>query len=357
MKPFIDVVVVLWKSAPYMEALFEGLETVRYPHESLRVHFVNNDPEEGSMDAVRAEMRTRVGQLPPIQIHEPGKNTGFSGGNNLVMRIAIEAGHPYVYLLNHDASFEPFALLEAVEVAEARPNAGSVQSLLVLQQDPEILNSWGNEIHLFGFGYCGGWKEPRSSAPTEVKHIAYATGAGVLYQVEALKKVGLLDEDLFLYHEDLDLGWRLLLAGYDNLLAPKSVVQHRYEFSRSITKMYWMERNRLLVMFKNYHVGTLILLAPFLFVLELGLLILSIRGKWWREKIRSYNDVLSRSSFSYIRHGRKEIKKIRSRRDQDIIPRFTTRISYQDVPESLMNRIAHPVWNGIHLVMKKIVIW
>jgi len=357
MKPFVDVIVVLWKSAPYMEALFDGLEILGYPHESLRVHFVNNDDEPASMDAVRREMTKREGKLPPIEIHEPGKNLGFSGGNNLVMRKAMESGHPYVYLLNSDAAFERGALDAVIDIAEMHPEAGSVQSLLVLQQDPSSLNSKGNAIHFLGFGYANGWKESRSSVSEETRKIAYASGAGVLYRTEVLKEVGLLDESLFLYHEDLDLGWRMLLAGHENLLAPKSVVQHRYEFSRSITKMYWMERNRLLVMAKNYHAGTLLILFPFLFLLEFGVFALSVKSGWWREKLRTYRDLFTWASWSIIRDGRKEISRIRRRRDADILSRFTHRIAYQDVPEFLIERIMNPIWGLIHRFVRAIVIW
>lgn len=357
MNPFVDVVIVLWRSAPYMEALFNGLEALQFPHGSLCIHFVNNGGGDGSIEEVRRQMQMREGRLPPIAIHEPGKNTGFSGGNNLVMKQAIEKGHPYVYLLNHDAAFEPQALTKIVELAEARPDAGSIQSLLVLQQDPDTLNSWGNEIHLFGFGYCGGWKEPRESAPKSPKSIAYASGSGVLYRTEALKKAGLLDEYIFLYHEDLDLGWRIILAGYDNLLAPKSVVQHRYEFSRSITKMYWMERNRLLVILKNYRIRTILLMLPFLVILEIGLFLLSIKGGWWREKLRAYRNLLTASSFSYLRKGRKEIARIRTRRDTYILRRWTSEISYQDVPEGFMSRLITPIWKVIHVLLINIIIW
>lgn len=357
MKPFVDVAVILWKSAPYMEALFDGLERVDYPHDSLRVHFVNNDPEPASMDAVRGQIRKRAGALPPIRIHEPGKNLGFSGGNNLVMRVAMDAGHPYVYLLNHDAAFEPGALTEAVGYAVSHPEAGSVQSLLVLEQNPETVNSWGNEIHFLGFGYCGGWKSPRSSASSQPARVAYASGAGVLYATDALKKTGLLDEYLFLYHEDVDLGWRLLLVGYDNVMVPASVVRHKYEFSRSITKMYWMERNRLLVILKNYRMGTLILLAPFLLVTELGLFALSIRGKWWREKLRSYHDVFSRRSFAYLKRGRAEIRALGMRRDADVLRFFTPKIDYQEAPSGIMRRFADPMMAAVYRLLQYLIVW
>ena len=77
-----------------------------------------------------------------------------------------------------------------------------------------------------------------------------------------LKEVGLFDEEMWMYNEDQDLGWRVWLAGYKCVLAWDAVIYHKYEFSRSISKYYWMDRNRNLSIFKNYHFLTLILIFP-----------------------------------------------------------------------------------------------
>lgn len=357
MTPFVDVAVVLWRSAPYTEALFQGLETLDYPRDAVRIHFVDNGCGDGSLDAVRAEMRRREGHLPPIVIHEPGVNTGFSGGNNLVIKHAIEEGHPYVYLLNPDAEFEPGALREAVRVAESDPTIGSVQSLLVLQQEPGTVNAWGNEIHALGFGYCAGYKAPRASAPRGTTEIAYASGAGALYRTAALRKIGLLDEVLFAYHEDLDLGWRLWLAGYRNVLASESVVRHRYEFSRSIAKWYWMERNRWLVILKNYRLGTLAVLFPFLVAAEFGLLLFSVPGGWWKEKLRTYLWFLRPGTWSYLLAGRRAIRSIRTVPDSAMLARFTTDIAYQEYNRNIVTRIGNPAWRAVMRVIRAVVVW
>ncbi len=356
-QPFVDVVVLLWKCAPYMEALFEGLEHLNYPHDSVCIHFVNHEDHQTSLREVERQMEKRAGKLPPIKIHDPGANLGFAAGNNVIFEYAQKLGSPYVYLLNSDASFEPDSLLEAVRVAEEHPEAGSVQSLIVLQDDPTQLNTWGNAIHLFGFGYSIGWKDPRESAPQEPTRIAYGSGAGILYRMSALEKVGYLDADLFLYHEDLDLGWRLMLAGYDNYLAPKSVTQHRYEFSRSIAKWKWMERNRYIVMFKNFKIGTLLLLAPFLIVVDAAILLFAIPNGWWREKLQTYRELFTRQAFAHIREGRLKMKEIRVRRDRDIFSHFSPEITHQEVERWWMDSIAHPMLRVLHRFLLAVMVW
>lgn len=355
--PFVDVVVVLWHSAPYLEALFDGLAALDYPRDRMSLHFVDNSPGDGSLDEARRQMARLHERLPRIEIHEPGKNLGFSGGHNLAIRESVEAGHAYAYCLNHDASFEPGALREAVAVAEADPGIGSVQSLLVLQQDPDEVNSAGNAIHFLGFGYCAGYHGKRADVPTAVRGIAYASGAGVLLRARALKEAGLFDETLFAYHEDLDLGWRLILAGYRNVLAPKSVVRHRYDFSRSISKWYLMERNRLLVVLKNYRWPTLLVLAPQLVALDVILFLFAILGGWWREKLRADVWFFRPSTWSYLLRGRRDAARIRRVPDRMILTMFTPLISYQEFESPFVRVAANPLMRACFAIVKFIVRW
>lgn len=357
--PFVDVIVVLWNSARFMPALFEGLAATDYPRDRWKAHFVDNNPGDGSLAEVRRLMAVHAPTLPEIVIHEPGKNTGFAGGNNLVLRQAIkrEDRRGYCYLLNHDAAFESLALREAVAVAESDAKIGSVQSLLVLQQSPDEVNSRGNAIHYLGFGYCLGYHEPRASVGLDPVDIAYASGAGVLYPVHVLREVGLLDETLWLYHEDLDLGWRIRLAGYRNTLAPRSVVRHYYEFSRSIAKWYWMERNRTAVVLKNFRLGTVLLLLPQLIVVDIALFVFALKGGWWREKLKAWSWFFKASTWAYILRGRREISRMRVVSDAWILRGFTPIVAYQEMESPFVRRIVNPIWRGLFAVLRLIVVW
>lgn len=355
--PKIDVVTVLWKSTAFLPALFEGLIATDYPREAWRMHFVDNNPGDGSLDEVRRLIAMHQGKLPEIVIHEPKTNTGFAGGNNLVIRQAMAEGREYVYLHNHDAQFEPSALREAVAVAQSDPRIGSVQSLMVLAQQPQEINSTGNAIHYIGFGYCLGYHKPRAEAPTQVQDIAYGSGAATLFSTKVLKEIGLLDETLWLYHEDLDLGWRVLLAGYRNVLAPKSVMRHHYEFSRSIAKWYWMERNRDAVILKNYRLGTILLLLPQMTIADLGLFFFALKGGWWREKVRASAWFFHLSTWKYLWKGRKEIARIRQVTDAEILKRFTPFIAYQEFERPLVKRFLNPLWQASFTVLRFFVRW
>ncbi|HEX7505583.1 MAG TPA: glycosyltransferase family 2 protein [Polyangia bacterium] len=355
--PRVAVVTVIYRCEKFMRGLLESVALVDYPRERLEFHLVDNGAGDGTLTAARREIERLGGRLPTVVIHEPGANVGFAAGNNMALRAALKRGADYCFLLNPDATFEPAALQEAVRVAESARNVGSVQSLLVLGDEPEVVNSSGNHIHFLGFGYVGGYRRARAEVPSEVSDIAFSSGACVLLPAEVLRQVGLLDETLWLYHEDLDLGWRIRLAGFRNLIAPASVCRHFYEFSRAQSKWYWMERNRWIVVLKNYRLATLLLLLPVLLVADCGLLLMAAKAGWLGGKVRSLAWFLRPSSWRYLWRGRRDIARIRKVPDREILSHFTAVIDFPDFRSPIITKVIEPVWKVMLAVLRTIVRW
>jgi GT2 family glycosyltransferase len=188
------------------------------------------------------------------------------------------------------------------------------------------------------------------------KKICYPSGAAVIFPAEVLKKVGLFDEEMWMYCEDEDLGWRIWLAGYKCVLAPEAVVYHKYEFSRSITKFYWIDRNRIITILKNYHILSLILIFPALLVLELGLLFFALRNGWLKEKLKVYKYFLSAKNWRYLSYARREAQRLRKVKDSDIIGMFSASISYQEIDDFKL-RAANKVMEVYWRIVKFIIIW
>ncbi len=351
--PTVDVIVVTWNHARFMDALFDGFARVDYPREALNVYIVDNASTDNTADAIRARM-DRDEDMPNIFFLPQEKNLGFAGGNNLIMR---ESQADYVYLLNPDAAFEKDTLTEIVRIAEERKDAGAFQSVQVLAQDPSQIGSIGNAIVFTGHGYCQGYHDPVSSIPQDIRPIAYASGASVLYCTEALREVGYFDETLFAYHEDLDLGWRLWIAGIASLLVPTSVVRHHFEFSRSIKKWYWMERNRIIVLKTLYRIPTLILLAPGLIVTEIVTWLTAIRKGWWYEKVRAMAWFLKPSSLAYLLKKRQQVQKTRIMKDHEILQIFTATIEHQETDSAFMAYVANPLMRLYFVVVKGMMWW
>jgi GT2 family glycosyltransferase len=355
--PRVAMVTVLYHSRPFLGALLESIAALHYPKHRLELHVVDNSPGDGSLDAVRGEVKRLGAEIPELVVHEPGKNVGFAMGSNLGLRAALARGVDYCFLINPDASFEPDALREAVTVAESDPRIGSVQSLLVIQDTPDIVNTRGDCIHYLGFGYVGGYQEPRAAVPDSVLDIAYASGACALLPARVLAQVGLFDEILWLYHEDLDLGWRLLTHGYRNVLAPRSVCRHAYRPLQSMEKWYFMERNRWLVVLKNYRWQTVLLLSLPLLVGDLALLVLSARAGWWREKLRAMAYLLRPRTWSYVARSRRVLSRQRRIPDRHVLPSFTAVIAYPGFQTPLITTVFEPLSKALFLALKVAVRW
>jgi len=343
----IAVVVVTHNASRYLDDCFGSLEAADRSGLDVDIIVVDN----ASTDDTAARLRQAY---PSVRVMANQKNLGFAGGNNVGIKAALEEGADYVYLLNHDTEASLDFLTEAVKVAEADEKIAAVQSLLLLHPEKDLINSAGNAIHFLGFGYCRDYRRPAAAwRHTGIREIAYASGAAVLYRAEALRQVGLFDEELFLYHEDLDLGWRLRLAGFSNVLAPHSIVYHKYEFSRSIAKYYFMERNRYIVLFKNLRFWTLALLLPWLLLSEAALFLAALRSGWWRQKLRVYLYFLNPCAWLRLSRERAKVAALRQVGDREIVRLFSPAIEFQDVSGPFTRYVANPLmallWGALRL--------
>jgi GT2 family glycosyltransferase len=177
-----------------------------------------------------------------------------------------------------------------------------------------------------------------------------------MFKAKALKQVGLFDEEFWMYNEDQDLGWRLWLAGYTCALAPAAVAYHKYEFSRSASKFYWLDRNRMLAIWKNYHWATLVLIAPSFIIMEIGLLLFSIKPGWILEKLKVWGYFLNIKHWPYLFQARRAAQKLRRVRDRDIIRLFSGKIWYQEI-DDIKLRLINPVFNAYWQIVKFVVRW
>ncbi|MFH1047663.1 MAG: glycosyltransferase family 2 protein [Patescibacteria group bacterium] len=346
----VTIIVLTYNSSKYLDECFGTLKKINQGDLAVEIVAVDNASSDGTVEQIRR-------RWPGIRVVETGSNLGFAGGNNIAMRAAIESGSDYVYLLNHDTEVQTDFLLEAVRIMETSVDIGAVQSLLLLHPEKELVNSAGNAIHFLGFGYCRSYRLPvEKISRTDWPDIAYASGAGVLLRSSALRQVGLFDERLFMYHEDLDLGWRLRLAGYRSVLAPKSVVWHKYEFSRSIGKYYFMERNRYIVLFKNLKLWSLIVLAPSLIMSEFFLSLAAVRGGWWSKKFRALMYFLSPSAWRHIILERERVAGFRKIGDREAMKLFTYEIRDQEGISLFTLWVANPLMNIVWRTIRRFIV-
>lgn len=340
----IGVIILSHNSRPYLDDLFFSLGEVKYP--DWRILFIDNNSSDNGIEYLKEKFLPNFSNL---EIMELDKNIGFAGGNNVGLKYFADNNFDCAYLLNQDTVVEPDFLEKAAQRMDAE--TGSVQSLIFLHNQ-ERVNTLGNAIHFLGFGYCYGYgwdREKTDACLNEWRkrdpelNIAYASGAGALFNLRGLAQVGFFDEDYFMYHEDLDLGWRLRLAGYRNVLAPDSVIYHKYEFLRSIKKYYWMERNRFITIARNYSLRGIVMIAPAFLLMELGLFIFSFFSGWWKEKLKVYGYFLYPTTWRKIAVGRKRVQSMRQVPDKDIGRYFVGEILFQGIDNPILRRLINPL--------------
>jgi GT2 family glycosyltransferase len=293
---------------------------------------------------------------------ESRTNLGFAGANNLAFRRAAADGDEFVYLLNPDTEVEAGFLAEAIAAARIDADIALVQSLVLRHAEPDTVNSYGDALHFLGFGYSNGdgrtLSEPDVAACTAgVRDIPYACGTAALVRLAAISDIGPFQEELFVYSEDVELGWRARLAGYRAVAAPASRVRHKYDFHRSTAKFYWLERNRWLVLLWCYRASTLVLLGPALAIMEAGVWAMAAKEGWWREKARACRYLLTPSHWPRLLATRRAVQTLRRRGDCEVTELFAGVITFGPVSPWLLTRIGNPVLSAYWRLVRRLLCW
>jgi GT2 family glycosyltransferase len=206
---------VNWNGGEFVIRCLRALE--RQTYADFRAVVVDNASTDGSSERIERE-------FPGVKLVRAGANLGFAAGNNIGFEHA--EGSEWAVLLNPDAFAEPDWLEKLVAAAEAHPDCASIGSRLLRADDPRTLDGTGDVYHVSGLHWREGFGKPLDSWALAGKEIFSPCAASALYRLSAIRKVGGFDEDYFCYSEDVDLGFRLRLAGYRSWYAPDSVAHH-----------------------------------------------------------------------------------------------------------------------------------
>jgi GT2 family glycosyltransferase len=301
----VSVVIVTYNAGP---ALLRCLDSLEQGGAAQEVIVVNNGDVAPELDA--------AAERPSVQVVAPGQNLGFAAGCNLG---ASRARGDVLLFLNPDTVVEEGAVAALAESASETGVGGAMGRLLFLS-DPEVLNSRGAVIHIAGLGWSSGLGEPASTV-TEPREITYANGSVLAMRRALFEELGGFTEQLFLYHEDLELGWRARMRGQRIVLNPAADVLHEYEHGRNPEKYYFMERNRLVFVATAYSGRLLLLLAPVLLAAELGLTVVSIREGWFRAKVRGWGWVGQNAG--WILGHRRRLQSSRTVPDRELAEHLT----------------------------------
>lgn len=322
----VSVVVVAYETGPILVRCLESLEWGGV--DGLQVVLVNN----GSDTTEVAE----AARMSGVELVSPGKNLGFPGGCNLG---AARASGDVLVFLNPDTVVAAGALAELARTLEDR-SIGIAMPRLRLLDEPERLNSAGNVLHLAGFAWAGDYGEPADGA-TELRDVAYASGAALAIHRDTFRDLGGFTEELFLYQEDLDLGWRARLRGLRIVMTPRADVYHDYDYSRHARKNYFLERNRLVFVSAAYSPRLLVAVAPVLVGAELSVLALALKERWLGDKAAGWAWCVRNRAF-LARH-RREVQEGRRVSDRELTRFLTPTIDPGMTDAPLVARVVNPV--------------
>ncbi len=234
----VSVVTVNWNGKEHLETLLPSLSALG----TLEIIVVDNGSSDGSQDFVRS-------RYPSVRIIQNDINRGFAQPNNLA---ADAARGRYLALINNDMRVDLHWLTSALAyLGESIVCVGS----RILDWQGERIDFNGSSLQYLGYAVQRDLGRQWESA-SNPDRILFACGGSMVIDREVFRRVGGFDEDYFAIFEDVDLGWRLWLSGYEVAFAPDSLAFHKghgtFKSQANEKMRYLMHRNALLTVLKNY---------------------------------------------------------------------------------------------------------
>jgi GT2 family glycosyltransferase/glycosyltransferase involved in cell wall biosynthesis len=265
--PRVSVVVVNFNGKRHLEPCFSSLLHLDYPPECLELLLVDNGSTDGSLELIRR-------LFPTVKIVENGENLGFARANNIGVR---HASGELVATLNNDMRVDERWLRHMVAALDRERGVVCAGSA-ILSWDGRRVDFMGGRLNFTGHGLQPDYGAVYRPVGDERPRLTpFACGGAMLIDRQTYLAAGGFDEDYFAFFEDVDLGWRLWLMGYQVALVPAAVVYHRHHgtarrlATHKLAVLY--ERNALSTMIKNFDQQTLekALPAALLLLMERGL--------------------------------------------------------------------------------------
>lgn len=246
-QPHVTFVILNWNQAEMTIDCLESLYVQDYPN--YQVIVVDNGSVDGSC-------RRIANQFPQVILIVNGANVGYSVGNNIGIRRALQSGTDYVFLLNNDTVIDRDMLSHLVDVAESDPSIGITGPTMLYFDQPEIIWCAGNSID---------WKTGETFRLKDGLHIStvynnpcqdieFITSCAICIKQAVFDEIGLMDERFFIYYDETDWFARAHNAGWRSVYVPWAKMWHRVSATTgggSPRTDYYMIRNQFLFLAKN----------------------------------------------------------------------------------------------------------
>jgi len=253
MKLKVSIIILNYFGEKILKETLDSLVKVNFPQQNFKIIIIDNNSTDNSHQIINDYAQKYPKLINTIYL---SKNLGFAGGNNIAIKITKSE---YLVLLNNDCLVDENWLKELVKLADTDKKIFSISSKLLLYPSSlnEVQNA-GSIVFQDGYGRDIGaiitqdhqqLYELNQGQYDLVKEVYSTCGAAVLYRKSILDKIGLLDENFFMYYEDTEISERARLAGYKNIFCPKALVWHHHSASSkewSPFFIYHVEKGRLL---------------------------------------------------------------------------------------------------------------
>ena len=234
----IYIILLNWNNEEDTLECIESLEGINY--DNYKIIVVDNGSEAESVLKIEKK-------YPELKIIKNKENFGFAGGNNIGIKYAMENGADYVLLLNNDTTVEKDFLEKLVEAGELNKENGLLGPKTNYHSEQNRIWFAGGKVSwLKNKGTHIGLDEIDSKQYDEIKEVDYLTGCCLLIKREIIEKIGVLEEDYFLYYEDTDFCLRAKNIGYKCLYIPEAKIYHKVSRSTkpgSSSYIYYHTRN------------------------------------------------------------------------------------------------------------------
>ena len=256
--PPVTVVIVAWNQLGKTLDCLETVAALGYPN--FRVLIVDN----GSNPPLAEDISTRFPDVKTIRLPV---NLGFAGGYNAGLRIGLESDSRFFLLLNNDTLLEQDVLAKLVAEIVESDDIGLVTAKIYYAADRQRIWTVGANFNIFLDLKDGGENQTDRGQWDNSRDIDFAPFCAMLVRREVLEGVGLLDEEFFLYYEDMDYCRRARATGWRIRLCPSAHVLHDVSASSggrdSPMERYWMAQSSGRYFRKHGRGPRLILIVPF----------------------------------------------------------------------------------------------
>ncbi|MBU0976180.1 MAG: glycosyltransferase family 2 protein [Patescibacteria group bacterium] len=251
-EPLVFIIVLNWNGFEETVECLKQLEAVDYSN--FKVVVVDNGSKNNEAERIKEK-------YSKIILIKNKSNKGFVVANNQGVQIALKGGAKYILFLNNDTYFHKDFLGKLVDYMETKENVGICGPVIKYYNSDRVWSAGGKYIY---FGLAKQlWKGKKYGEFKEVvkepQLVEFVSGCALLIRESIVRKIGMLDPIYFAYVEDVDICFRCKKAGFEVILVPESVVEHKkssttgVEGSRKFSALqtFLIIRNNILFARKN----------------------------------------------------------------------------------------------------------